>query len=47
MRELIKIISKFKGSKYAILINDLLNIFDIDNFFKYSSLFLIEIETNV
>ena len=38
MKELIKIISKFKGSKYAFLINDILNVFDIDNFFKYSKL---------
>ena len=33
MKDLIKKITKFKGSKYALLINDLLNILDIDNFF--------------
>jgi hypothetical protein len=38
MKDLIKIISKFKGSKYAVLINDLLNVFDIDSFFKYSKI---------
>jgi len=47
MKDLIKIISKFKGSKYAFLINDVLNVFDIDNFFKYSTFFNLEIETNV
>ena len=37
MIELIKMINKYKGTKYATIINDVLNILNINDFFLESS----------
>jgi hypothetical protein len=47
MKEMIKIMTKFKGSKYAIIINDLLNIYDVENFFKKCRILYLDIDANV
>jgi len=31
---MIKIMTKFKGSKYAFIINDIINVYEIDFFFS-------------
>jgi hypothetical protein len=47
MKEMIKLMTKFKGSKYAYLINDVLNIYDIDNFFKKSKNIKLDIDADL